>query len=142
MRNFIFILLCSVFSNALYSQVGQEFDDVIESYGSEYEVIESESYDVMIRYITRETGEGESWESMAFVKLDSGRSICVWVQIIEPKSEANRWISTLNESGYVKLDELKWRDYENSIEYIVELFGTGDAAGVSVLKEMFFIDTD
>jgi hypothetical protein len=139
MRNFIFILLFSVFSNALYSQIGQEFDDVIESYGSEYEVIEGGSYDVMIRYIT---GEGESWKSMAFVKLGSGHSICVWVQIIEPKSEANRLISALNESGYVKLDELKWRDYENSTEYIVQFFGTGDAAGVSVEKKMFFTDTD
>lgn len=131
MRHILLALTLFITASISYSQIGMTLDEVIEEHGTDYEVQDKGDYDYVIKY-----EKGERWDIMKFFTLDSGKTICIYVHIMEPKSEINAWINALNESGYVKMDEFIWRDYEGSIEYEVEIFD----GGVSVFKRVFFTD--
>ena len=126
MRNFLIALKLFLTASICSSQIGMNLDEVIEEHGTDYEVQDKGDFDYVIKY-----EKGERWDIMNFVTLDTGETICIKVHIMEPTSEINAWINALNESGYVKMDEFIWRDYEASIEYEVEIFD----GGVSVFKQ-------
>lgn len=54
-------------------------------------------------------------------KVADKEQICYRVLIVEPSSETNNWIKSLNDQNFVKLDGMVWKDYENSIVYEVKV---------------------
>jgi hypothetical protein len=56
-------------------------------------------------------------------KKDANQQTCVRVLMIEPKFETNNWVKWFNDENFVKLEGMKWKDYENSVTYKVILEG-------------------
>lgn len=135
MKHILLLFFIIGINTVSVSQIWSELSEVTEHYGNDYEILESDNLDLYIKYV-KEFKHGKRWTMIGFTFLESGKKICSYVHIIEAKSRSNYWITYLNEKEYVKTGDLKWRDYENNIEFSVEVFETG----VSIIKKIFLKD--
>ena len=129
------IILYFCFNLTSYSQIYATYDEVIEYYGKDYTVENSDYYDLLIKFDIKKDF-GNQWNLFGFIILESGKKVCNYVHIMEPKSRTNYWINYLNEKGYVKIEDLEWRDYENGINFKIDIFETG----VSYIKTPYLSD--
>ena len=136
MKKILFIIiLYFCFNLTSYSQIYATYDEVIEYYGKDYTVENSDYYDLLIKFDIKKDF-GNQWNLFGFIILESGKKVCNYVHIMEPKSRTNYWINYLNEKGYVKIEDLEWRDYENGINFKIDIFETG----VSYIKTPYLSD--
>ena len=132
MKKICFIILI-FFSITSYSQIYADLKEIVDFYGENYNLDESENFDLYIKYEFEEDF-GEKWIMLGFIFLESGEKVCTHVHTIEPKSRINYWVNYYNNKGIVKIEEFIWRDYEKSITYEMEIFKTG----VSIIKTPYF----
>ena len=105
MKKILFIIiLYFCFNLTSYSQIYATYDEVIEYYGKDYTVENSDYYDLLIKFDIKKDF-GNQWNLFGFIILESGKKVCNYVHIMEPKSRTNYWINYLNEKGYVKIDQ-------------------------------------
>lgn len=121
------ILLLLLFTSAYYAnaQIGMEKDDILKEYGYDYE---SGTTDDGTKYIvykkdyeTNASGKYEQHKAIYFVNLENGKEICNMWKILEPSSETNTNVSYFKKKGYVEVDYMQWKDYENSILYDINV---------------------
>ena len=123
----------------LFSQLGSSLDEVIEEFGSDFEVLEREDdFDYHIRFTedSENSEEGEIWTVLSFDRNSKATLICQQAIIIRPRSHANRVINDISSRGFVEVSNLVWLDYSTNIRYLITI--DGDAVGL--FKSYFSLD--
>ena len=129
MKTILLLLLLQLAAvSAAYPQIMQTLKQVIDTkgaiHGSGY--TEADSNGFSLYYITFETQmetvhSGKYTETRAFYFTEKKPdAICFMWKIIEPISEVNSNVKYYN-LHMVKLDDLKWKDYQTGLVYSITL---------------------
>ncbi|WP_218597752.1 hypothetical protein [Polaribacter sp. NJDZ03] len=110
----------------LNAQIGLTKAEIIEEFGTTFE--EDKTTDDKTPYIvyekefdTKASGKYTRKSAFYFTENKSKELICFLRKVIEPSSEINSFVKYYNGKGYVKINELKWKNYENNIAYELEI---------------------
>ncbi len=127
MKNIIMICLLFFVSVNINAQIGKTKTKIIEDNGTNYTVEEvEEKYkdEVSIIKYEKEVESSISEDKIKQIKKfeffknkETNEYICFRYAIEEPLSEINSWIIGINSEGYVRVGELKWKDYEYNVVY-------------------------
>jgi len=122
----IFILICS-FS---YSQgLGKTKAQIVNLYGEEF--TECDNAPCLFYVMDKLDKLGETYESCkAFYFNKNG--ICTAITYLEPIRLINKWITSFQKLGYVKIDELTYKDYATGTTWELERTYVGDVSSVRV----------
>ena len=122
------ITIALIFFNliTLNAQVGSTKAEIIKEFGTTFE--EDKTTDDETPYIvyekefeTNASGKYIRKSAFYFTENKSKELICFLRKIIEPTSEINAFVKYYNGKGYVKINELKWKNYENNMVYELEI---------------------
>jgi len=107
-----------------WAQIGRSKAEIIRQHGQNYEFGRLDDGTPYIYYDRQETTEQSgtyvSTKAYYFFEADDGRQLCYKTVLLEPASETNAWVKTLNED-LVKIGYLEWKDYETNIFYKIEV---------------------
>jgi hypothetical protein len=121
----ILFLTLFVFTISVKAQLLQTKADIIKDEGYDYEsgtTDDGSDYIVYKKdYETDASGKYTRHKVIYFVKLESGKVICNMWKIFEPASETNANVAYFKKQGYVDVDYMQWKDYENNIIYDIRV---------------------
>ena len=117
------VLLFSLTSE-IKAQIGQSRSDIISEYGYNYETGSTDDGTEYLSYerefSSDQSGAYISFKVIYFTEAEDGTQFCHYWKILEPSSETNAWVSSLNER-LVKMGYMEWKDYETNTLYKLEI---------------------
>lgn len=117
------LLIALLLSTANYAQLLKTKREIIREYGTDFTSgVAKEGYTYLIYESlmkTKASGWYKQFKLFGFKNIDY-EDVCFMVMLLEPLSEINNNIKMLD-SKYVKIGELKWKDYANDVIYRIEI---------------------
>jgi len=118
------LILFLLISFNLNAQIGATKEEIIEKQGANYvEDVSDYGVDFMLyesQYKSDESGIFTR-STVMYLKKKNGVQFCYEYLIMEPSSETNAWVNFYNKKNYVKLKELKWKDYKTNLIYEIRV---------------------
>jgi len=125
MKNLITITLILFSLIKLSAQVGSTKEEIIEEYGTKYITEKTDDNTPYIFYVdefkTKVSGKYMRYTYFYFTETKNKELKCFLRKIIEPFTELNAFVENFNNKAYVKISELKWKNYENNLIYNLEV---------------------
>ena len=108
------------------AQIGMTKTEALEAYSENFsresKTSSGTEYIILEKHLENKiSGKFVQYKAIYFDLEIDGNYMCSSYKIIEPSSEVNNWIKVLKESNYVKLSDLKYKDYEKSLIYEVSV---------------------
>jgi len=125
MKKIITLTLIFLSLIGVNAQVGSTKAEIIKKYGANFEEGNTDGDTPYIVYKeefeTEASGKYTRKSAFFFTENKSKELICFTRKTIEPSSEINNFVKYYNSLGFVKINELKWKDYENNMVYELEV---------------------